>query len=212
MRAGRGDLERTLGVRLAPDIGEVEIIRPGPSNGGRESHRHGGTVAVQQPDRVSERWRGEHVEPVDGERLGGVLHGHHERADPVASAGEPDRERAADRLDLAVERELSDDGVGSDDSVFHGSGGGEDAEGDRQVERCALLANVGGRQVHGDPIRREGETGVADRGAHALATLADGGVRQPHRGKGRRNLVGSAISSAASTPMSAAESTRAITP
>src|SRR5438132_6074759 len=52
---------------------------------------------------VGERRRGEHVEPVDSERLSGVLHGHHERVDPLAPAGQPDRERATDRLDLAVE-------------------------------------------------------------------------------------------------------------
>ena len=184
--AGRGDLERTLGVCLAPDVGEVEVVRRGCSDGARERHRPGGTVAVQQADRVGERRRGEHVEPVDGERLGGVLHGHDERVDPLASAGQPDRERATDRLDLAVERELADDGVRSDDAIFHDARGGEDTEGDRQVERRALLPDVGGRQVHGDPVQGEGETGVADRGAHALAALAHGGVRQAHRGEGRQ--------------------------
>src|SRR5207249_872934 len=131
--------------------------------GARERHRHSSTVAVQQADRVGERRRGEHVEAVDGERLGGVLHGHHERVDPLAPAGQPDRERATDRLDLAVERELADDGVRSDDAILHDARGGEDAEGDRQFERRALLLDVGGRQVHGDPVKGEGETVVAVR-------------------------------------------------
>ena len=126
------------------------------------------------------------MEPVDSERLSGVLHGHHERVDPLAPAGQPDRERATDRLDLAVEREFADDGVRSDDAIFHDARGGEDTEGDRQVERRALLPDVGGRQVHGDPVQGEGEAGVADRGAHALAALAHGGVWQAHRGEGRQ--------------------------
>jgi len=143
-------------------------------------------VAVQQADRVSEGPRSEHPESVHGDRLGGVLHGHHERADALASAGEPDRQRAADRLDLAVQREFANDGERSDGSLLHGAGGGENAEGDRQIERRAFLAKVGGRQVHGDPVHGEGEAGVADRGAHALAAFAHGGVRQSHCGEGRQ--------------------------
>src|SRR5437879_1404887 len=105
----------------------------------------GTAAAAQVPfsrPTASESVGAEHVEALDGERLGGVLYGHDERLDALAPAREPDCERAADWLDLAVERQLADDRVRSNDPVLHDARGGEDAEGDRQVERRALLPDV----------------------------------------------------------------------
>src|SRR2546422_423643 len=163
--AGRGDLERTFGVRLAANVAEVEVVGRGRLDGPRGRYRRCRVVAVQQADRVSEGPRSEHPESVHGDRLGGVLHGHDERADPLASAGETDRQRAADRLDLAVEREFANDGERSDGSLLHGAGGGENAEGDRQIERRAFLAKVGGREAHSSG-------GFAARGGRGVATPA----------------------------------------
>src|SRR2546425_623333 len=76
-------------------------------------------------------------------------------------------------------------------SSVAGAAGGEDAECDRQVERGTFFPEVGRGQVHGDPVGRKGEAGVADRGAHPLAALAHRRVRKPYRcerGQARRDV------------------------
>src|SRR3989337_574237 len=88
--------------------------------------------------------------PARRPRLGRIGDGDDEGRDAVAAAGERDGQGAAHGLDLAVERELADDREGVRRAVAQGAGGGEDAEGDRQIEGGALLAEVGGREVHGD--------------------------------------------------------------
>ena len=170
--AGGRDLEGALGVRLAADVGEVEIVRRGPGGRWRGGRGRGDGLAAEEPDRLAERRRREDAQALDGARLGRIVDGDDEGRDAVPAAGERDGEGAAHGLDLAVERELADDREGVRRAVAQGAGGGEDAEGDRQIEGGALLAEVGGREVHGDAVVREGEAGVADRGADALAALA----------------------------------------
>jgi hypothetical protein len=58
------------------------------------------------------------------------------------------------------------------------AGRGQDPQRDRQIERGARLADVGGGETHRNPVRRVVESGVANRQAHALAALADRGVGQ----------------------------------
>ncbi len=64
---------------------------------------------------------------------------------------------------------------------FHG---GEQGQGDEQVEMAAFLENVGGRQVDGNPFRRQGQAQGGQRGAHPLAAFGDGLVGQPDNGEG----------------------------
>src|SRR3972149_4582256 len=47
--AGGRDLEGALGVRLAADVGEVEIVRRGPGGRERGGGRGGGGLAVEEP-------------------------------------------------------------------------------------------------------------------------------------------------------------------
>ena len=51
-------------------------------------------------------------------------------------------------------------------------------DGDRDVERGAVLAQVGGREVDGDPPRRQPEAAVLERAPDAHPPLADAGVGQ----------------------------------
>ena len=55
----------------------------------------------------------------------------------------------------------------------------QDADGDREVERRAGLAELRGREVDGDPARRVVEAGVAKRAADAFARLRQRRVGQP---------------------------------
>ena len=58
-------------------------------------------------------------------------------------------------------------------------GRAQHADGDRHVEGGAVLAQVGGRQVDGDPARRQLEAAVLQRAADAHAPLAHARVGQP---------------------------------
>ena len=127
-----------------------------------------------------------------------------------------DRQDAARRLDPAVERQLAEDQRRRRTSRRATSAGRrQDAERNRQVERRAGLAHVGGREVDRDAMRRELEAGVADRAAHAVAALAHARVRQPdHRKRraGRTRRPPRSCTADASTPNTAAVRTHASMP
>jgi hypothetical protein len=56
---------------------------------------------------------------------------------------------------------------------------GEDAQGDREIERRAGLPHISGRQVDGDAVRRKLEPRIPDRALDPIAALADARVGQP---------------------------------
>ena len=59
----------------------------------------------------------------------------------------------------------------------------QDAEGDGQVEPGAVLADVGGGQVHGDPPERKLEPGIGQRRADPLPAFPNRAVRQADGGE-----------------------------
>ena len=119
-----------------------------------------------------------------------VLHaGMRRRRDAGGRGRGGDREHAADRAHRPVERELAGDDGSGEVAADVVSVGGEHRERDRQIVAGALFAEVGGREVHRDPPRRDLEAGVPQRRAHPVLALADdvigqpdgGGLRQPRR-------------------------------
>src|SRR5439155_235424 len=100
-----------------------------------------------------------------------------------------DGERAAHAVHAAVEAELAEHAPAGEVRQVEVAEGGEEPEGDRQVERRALLAHAGGAQVDGHPALGVLEAAVAERRPDALGALADrpvgeadgGGVRQARR-------------------------------
>ncbi|MNC93805.1 hypothetical protein D3C83_105160 [compost metagenome] len=56
--------------------------------------------------------------------------------------------------------------------------GSEDAECDGQIEASAVLGQVGGREVDGDPAQGKFEIVVQDGAANAFLALAHRGFRQ----------------------------------
>src|SRR5689334_12602104 len=98
----------------------------------------------------------------------------------MAAGALGDREGAADRADLAGQRELADDRAAGHRVDRQLGRGGEYGEREREVEGGAHLAQVGRREVDRDPLERELEPGVDDRRADALASLADRLVREAH--------------------------------
>ena len=89
----------------------------------------------------------------DERRLGGVGRGQHERVARLLRR-EHGRQRAVDRPQIAVQRELAE-------KLRAGDGPGsvllrqQHAERDREIEAPARLRDVGRSQVHGDAARAE---------------------------------------------------------
>src|SRR5207237_1764529 len=101
--------------------------------------------------------------------LGRVVAWHKQRGDAAPTTRQPDGQRPAHGLDLPVERELADDGERTEGVAPGAADRRQDAERDGQVERRALLADVGGREVDGDAVVGKFEARTADGAADALA-------------------------------------------
>jgi hypothetical protein len=187
--AARGDFERAPGQQLSMDVGEVDADRFRAA-GGRG--RVGRTVAaeaggiVQRGDGIPERADGVQLDARDHRRFAAIAA--RKEQGPVAFAPRRggDRQHAARRLDPAVQRQRADEQHVGNLPPPDDAGGGEHTQRDRQVERRALLAHVGRREIDGDAVRRELESGIANRAADPVAALADAGVGQAdHREAGQ---------------------------
>ena len=64
--------------------------------------------------------------------------------------------------------------------------GGDDPQGDGQIEGGPLLADAGRRQIDGDLAHGKLQPAVAQGGQHPLAALPHLGVRQAHQVKSRQ--------------------------
>ena len=185
---GRGHFERALGVLLPAHVGEVDGVGRGGVVLRLADVRRAAALAVgQERERLGERADAVDLQPVHGGGLGGVLFRHDDGAVAALPRLDGHREDAADGAQRAVERELAAD----EHLVQHrlrdpARARGEEAERDGQVERRALLAHVGGGEVHGDGAARHGEAGVLERGPDAVAALAHGAVGQAHHGPPRQ--------------------------
>jgi hypothetical protein len=185
-----GDLEGALRVLLALHLGEVHVVQ-GPLLE-QPRHVHGGRgelgSRIEEIRDLGERRRAEHPEPGHDARLGEVLARENQRLDPRGARGEGHRERPAHRPDRALQPQLPEHRHRVQALLRDLLRGGEDAERDRQVERRAVLTNIGRCEVDGDALQREGVARIGQRRANALAALFHGALRQPH-GRERRQAV-----------------------
>ena len=178
--AGRGDLERPAGEELAADVREITVTDPGARRRARGDSRRdpGCRRIVQRVDGIGKCAHQAQVQAGNDGRFGRVLGRHQQALQPEPPGRDGDRQHAPDAIDPAIERQLADDERVVDRRPCQGARGHEQAERDRQVERRPGLADVGGRQVHGDAMLREVEAAIADGGPDAVAALAHGGVGQ----------------------------------
>ena len=116
--------------------------------------------------------------PVTTDASGRLSSGHQQ----AGAAGRPGRqrhgERAPDGPQVALESHLADHQRADEPIARELPAGDEDPQGDGQIERRAVLADVGGREVDGDAAERKLEAGVGQSGAHPLSALLDRAVRQ----------------------------------
>jgi hypothetical protein len=170
-----GDLERTARPLLSADIREIELrrLRRMPVGGDvglglnpvAEVHRRLGQVAQRNRLHAGE----------------GGLRRRSCRADEPRQTRLPRRlgrgQHAADRTQPPVEGELADRCVAAQAFRRDLARGGEEGEGDRQVEARALLPQRRGRQVDGDPpLHGPLELGGGNPAAHAVLRLLAGAV------------------------------------
>ena len=166
-RSGR----RVRSTRLAaPPAPDGDRAPAGEDLGRRAQVVHGGDRQARRraPPRAP-RWRG------TSRRLSAAV-----RA-PSATASAPGRV-----AQLAGERELAEDRPRCEARRRDLAARREHGEGERGVEAGADLAQERRGEVGGDALVGELEPGVLDRGAHALARLAHGGVAEADDGERRQ--------------------------
>ncbi len=181
--SGRRDLEHPPGALLAADLGEVgsrrRAVRMLPALGSR-----GLGVTAEVVDGLPQVAHGHRLDPGKGD-LGAGFGGADEALGAVPPRPFRRDERARNGAEPPVESELSDRGVAGEASVRDLRRGFQHREGDRQVEARALLAEVGRRQVDGDPVARELQLGRGDPAADSLLRLLAGPVGEPDDRKRR---------------------------
>jgi hypothetical protein len=119
-------------------------------------------------------------------RLGKVGLRHDEQPCACAPSRECRRQHAPYSTHVPAEAELADRPQAVEGGRRDRAGGGQQADGDRQVEAGPVLGQVGGWQRDGHPAVRPVEAGVAEGRADAVAGLQDGGVAEPHHGDRRQ--------------------------
>ena len=186
--AGGGDLQRPLGGLLAAHLGEVgdvgrRLVLGGVGGGGGQR-----CVAGEVRHRLRQVVDGGDRHRAEGRRLGGVGRRHQDLAATLPPRQTGHREGAAHRPHAAVETQLADQQAAGEARFVEVAVGGEQGDGDAEVEVATLLAQVGRRQVDHHHPRRQLEAAVADRRPHPVAALAHRGVRQPDD-LGRRQPV-----------------------
>jgi hypothetical protein len=120
-----------------------------------------------------------HLQPLDHRGLGHVGLGQENRLVAGSPRGQGHGERAAHRTQAALETDLAQDHLLSQPLLRQLPAGDQDAQRDGKVERRSVLADIGWREVDGDPFEGEGKTGVGERGTDPLPAFLHRTLRQP---------------------------------
>ena len=188
MRAGRGDLKRPFGRGLAPDVGEIAVVRP-PLGHERGQVDDGGRqieVAGQVVADLGQRAGPADREALDDSRLGHVLCRKDQALATRGAGGEGHRQRPADRAHVAFEPDLADQHETGEARVRELAAGDEDADRNGQIEPGAGLVDVGRGQVDRDALEGQRETRIGERRVDPLPAFPDGAVGQADRSERRQ--------------------------
>jgi len=204
---GERDLEAATGLQLSTNLGEIRHrrsvarvriahaairrIRPRRRRRGREldpGWRRKRPAAGSGANRIGRLAQRRDAHHIDAARQARLLDGVNRDDDPFHPAPAERRGQRQDpghRPDLAAQRQLPDHGQPPARGA-HLLRPEQDSHRNRQIERCAGLPEVRGRQVHRDPARRMNEPRVADRATHPLASLLERRIRQAHDREARQ--------------------------
>ena len=185
MSTRRRDLQRALGMRLAPHVPEIdvvgrrlreELIGVGASPGDR-------VLVVEERRRLREGGHRVDGEGLEERGLRGVADREQTSIEARVTRPERHRQHAAHGADRPVQRELPHHEEARQAVGLDRTRRGQEPQRDGQVEADALFPKVRRREVHGHALERKREAGVPDRGADALPTLTHRRIREPDRGE-----------------------------
>ncbi len=171
--AGGGDLKRQQRRGVPPDVGQVGLgrrrvrgasLRRQRGQWGAGQHVRGGPEGRHAGD----------LEPFDERRLTGTLARDDQAREPGPARSLGDDQRPGRVAQLAAQRQLAENRVGSERFYRYLPARGEHAERERGVEAGTDLAQERRRQIGGDPRLGELEPRVGDRRPDPVARL-------PHR-------------------------------
>ena len=177
-----GYLQRTLHMRLALHIGKILFItarHPERLPVRRHRRRHL-PFAVQQSDHLLQASGPDHLDAFDHGRLRGIRRRQHQPPQSLFPRAHRHRQHAPHGFQRPVQRQLPGEHRPGKRFGIHPRHRRENPDGDRQVERRALLAQVGRSQTHDHLAARHPLPGVLERRTYALLALLHGAVRQPH--------------------------------
>jgi hypothetical protein len=178
--AGRGDLQSPLGGRLAADLTEVHRIRRALGHERRHVglDRRQGFGAGEMVADLLQRARTAHLEAGDYGRLGQIVLRHQDGGTTRRARREGHGEGTTDGAEVSLEPHLADHERVGEALAGDLAAGDQDAQGNGQVERRAILPDVGGGQVDGDPAEGEFVSGVGQGRADPFPTLFDRAMGQ----------------------------------
>ena len=191
MRPRRRDFERAFGVRLPLYFREVHVVsRPLLEQAGDVDFRVLQLgLAVQEICQLRQVRGTQNAQALHHTRLGKVFFGEHQRVEAGTPSGERHRQRSTHRPDRALQTQLAQDRDATQPLAGDLAGRRQDAEGDRQVEGGAVLADVGRGEIHRDALQGKRVAGIGERRVHPLAPFLHRALRQSHR-RERRQAVG----------------------
>ena len=184
VRACGRDLQRALDMLLSHDIAEVRqaLLRflglPGRL-------RLDGKFAAQMGGQLPHLLHGDDGQAARQRGLARIFRRDIQRTDAGLPGGDGHGQHAVDGAQLAFEAQLAEEGrrlTRQTDKLLRR----KNAEQDRQVIERAGLFRPGRGKVQRDAADRKAEAAVFDGGAHTLARLAHGGIRQADELKARQ--------------------------
>jgi hypothetical protein len=175
--AGRRDLQRALGRLLPLYLAQVgttgRLVRFAGLRRGQQ------TMSLQMVEQRQQVGRGDHLDRAGPGRLR-PLRRRADQALALLRRMQRGEQHARRGRDARVQPELADHDIVGQRLNIDDAHRAEQRERDRQVEMRAFLGEVGGRQVHRDPLGRHRQAHGRDRAAHPLAALAHRLVAQPY--------------------------------
>ncbi len=173
---GGRDFQRAPSEGLSADVGEIDGVDPF-SRWGWLSRRDV-DFAAQPRDKLGQVVK---AADVDAAGEGGLRCDGRRQQDRAseASAEHGDTQCAANWAQLPGKGEFADRQGAGQPLGRHEVGGREDAKGEREVQPGALLADVGGREIHDDALSGKLEASALNRGPYAFGALFDGVRREP---------------------------------
>ena len=178
------DEEGALRALLATYVGKAAVRQRRIGLGAglavrRGGHGRQGLGTQQMGEHRRQVGRCADVEPAREGGFGAVVPGDDELRTAGIAGGDRQCERTPNRPQPPVERELADEGAPVQRLGLDRRLRGEDADGDREIERGAPFPQTRRREVHRDAAVREAVSRRLDRRAHPGRALADGRLGQP---------------------------------